>query len=186
MLTTWSAPERRRNYSKKPRWQRGHSGFPGISRAFCLLLAAEELAVNIHDHYSMIKVKQVTTSPQGAKQRIGNECCTLLFGLLKFCRDWQDAMSGGAMLGAAQSLQLVNEGDKGSRNQHLACGQLTGLSLLRTLQVMLLNTGSLKAWLRCLNIDVCCNCSIWDIHGTWRIWHRICRTLIMEREIIRH
>ena len=105
----------------------------------------------------MIKVKQVTTSPQGARQRIGNECCTLLFGLLKFCRDWQDAVSGGAMLGAAQSLQLVNEGDEGSRNQHLTCGQLTGLSPARILQVMLLNAESLRAWLRCLNKDVYCH-----------------------------
>lgn len=55
------------------------------------------------------------------------------------------------MLGAAQSLQLVNEEDKGSRNQHLTCGRLTGL---RTLQVMLLNAENLRAWLRCLNIDV--------------------------------
>lgn len=58
------------------------------------------------------------------------------------------------MLGAAQSLQLMNEEDKGSRNQHLTCGQLTGLSPSRILQVTLLNAESLRAWLRCLDIDV--------------------------------
>lgn len=103
----------------------------------------------------MIKVKRVTTSPRGARQGIGNEWCTLLFGLLKFGRDWQGTVLGGAMLDAAQSPQLANEEDKGSRDQHLTCGQLMGLSPSRILQVMLLNAESLRASLRCLNRAVC-------------------------------
>lgn len=141
MLTTSSAPERRRNYSEKPRWSRRHSGFPGISRALCLELAAEELTVNIHHHYSMSKVKRVTTSGAAARHRIGNEYGTSLLGLLKLCRDWQDT-------GCCMEAAVMNKGDKGSRNHHVPCGQCAGMSPVTVLWVMLLNAESLKSWLK--------------------------------------